>query len=68
MPYSHNLPHAMPDVINALKIAQRLAKDVGTDGDIQRIDYALRIIANEEIHFAPMSEATCAEFAKYGCD
>lgn len=68
MPYSHNLHHAIPDVINALKIAQRLAKDVGTDGDIQRIDYALRIIANEEIHFTPMSESAFAELQMWGND
>jgi hypothetical protein len=68
MPYTHNLHHAMPDVINALKIAQRLAKDVGTDGDIQRIDYALRMIAHEEVHFTPLSESAHEELARWGND
>jgi hypothetical protein len=61
--YSQLLYHAMPDTIHALKIAQRLAKEVGTDLEIAQINYALKMIDYYELRYTPREAAYLARFA-----
>lgn len=63
--YNHTLYHAMPDVLEALKIAQAIAKDVGTDLDIAIINYAIKQINTREIMWSDACVAGMAETAEF---
>ena len=70
--YNHLLHHQMPHVLAALKIAQRLAKETGTDDDIARINYAIRMINLCEVMYDDKCvegmNATADECNRYGSD
>jgi hypothetical protein len=55
---------------SSLKIAQKQAKEIGTDADIKQIDYTLRLLSMVEDKITPEhpGDNFLREIAKYGSD